>query len=187
MRKWVIGIGIAGLAVGSWMGVAWPTSSGPVKVGSIDVARIIETSEKGKEVREKVLQFRKDKERILSSKGEEFNKLRQDFMQKSVTLSDRARLDKEQEIRQKEVEFQALSETSRQEVLMEGRKLQTLMLRELSEVVRKIGQQEGFTIIVDRDATIYVSDAIDITEKVIQQYNAQAGKPSPPPAEKKKK
>jgi outer membrane protein len=186
MRGRVIGIGISALVLGAWMGVAWPAAPGPVKVGSIDVARVIETSEKGKEVREKVLQLRKDKERLLSTKGEDLNKLRQDFLQKSVTLSDRARLDKEQEIRQKEMEFQALSETSRQEVLMEGRKLQTLMLRELSEVVRQIGQQEGFTIIVDRDATLYVSDAIDLTEKVIQQYNAQAGRPTPS-GEKKKK
>ena len=35
-------------------------------------------------------------------------------------MSDRARLDKQQELRQKELEFRNLSESYRQEVLMEG-------------------------------------------------------------------
>jgi len=50
------------------------------------------------------------------------------------------------------------------------------MFKDLSDVVRQIGQKEGFTMIVDKDATLYVSESIDITEKVIQQYNAQSKK-----------
>jgi outer membrane protein len=160
--------------LGTWLGAAWPAS--PVKIGYIDLQQIIEKSEKGKEFRDKVFQLRKEKEKILSTKQEEVTKMRQDYQQKSLTLSDRARLDKEQEIRQKELEFQNLSESYRQEVLLEGRKLQTLMFKDLSDVVRQIGQKEGFTMIVDKDATLYVSESIDITEKVIQQYNAQSKK-----------
>jgi len=112
----------------------------------------------------------------LTSKQEELVRMRQDFQQKALTLSDKARLDKEQELRQKELELQNLSESYRQEVIMEGKKLQTLMFKDLSEIVKRIGQQEGFTMIIDKDATLYVSESIDITDKVIQQYDSPSRK-----------
>lgn len=174
MRRWLLGIGAAAcLTVGS-LGAAWSASA--VKIGYIDLQKIIEKSSKGKELRERVQQLRQDKERILSAKQEELVRMRQDFQQKAMTLSDRARLDKEQELRQKEIELQNLSESFRQEVLMEGKKLQMLMFKDLSEVVKRIGQQEGFTMIIDKDATLFVSESIDITDKVLQQYDSQPRK-----------
>lgn len=147
-------------------------SAQAIKIGYIDLQKIIEKSTKGKELRDRVQQLRTEKEKILAQKQEELARMRQDFQQKAMTLSDRARLDKEQELRQKELEFQNLSESFRQEVLMEGKKLQMLMFKELSEIVKRIGQQEGFTMIIDKDATLYVSESIDITDKVLQQYDS---------------
>jgi outer membrane protein len=180
MKRGIAGLSMSIMLLGAWLGVGW--SAQDVKIGFIDLQRIIENSTKGKEFREKVFQMRKEKERILQSKQEDLNRMRQDYQGKALTLSDRARLDKEQELRQKEMEFQNLSESYRQEVLMEGRKLQTLMFKDLSDVVRQIGQQEKFTLIVDKDATLFVSDSIDITDRVIQQYNASSpGTSSAPP------
>jgi outer membrane protein len=174
MRGWLVGIGAAAILTAGSLGTAWSASA--VKIGYIDLQKIVEQSAKGKELRDRVLQLRKEKEKILTSKQEELGRMRQDFQQKILTLSDKARLDKEQELRQKELELQNLSESYRQEVLMEGKKLQMLMFKDLSEVVKKIGQQEGFTMIIDKDATLYVSESIDITDKVLQQYDSQPRK-----------
>ncbi|MGQ9857874.1 MAG: OmpH family outer membrane protein [Thermodesulfobacteriota bacterium] len=174
MRRWLLGIVAAACLTFGSLGAAWSAST--VKIGYIDLQKIIEKSSKGKELRERVQQLRQDKERILSAKQEELVRMRQDFQQKAMTLSDRARLDKEQELRQKEIELQNLSESFRQEVLMEGKKLQMLMFKDLSEVVKRIGQQEGFTMIIDKDATLFVSESIDITDKVLQQYDSQPRK-----------
>lgn len=176
MRRSMVTMGVLVLTLGLWFGRACPAPPTTVKIGFIDVQRILETSEKGKEFRDKIFQLRKDKEKILSTKQDEIIKARQDYQQKALTLSDRARLDREQELRQKELEFQTLSESYKQEVLLEGRKLQALMLKDLSDIVRQIGQAEGYTIIVEKDATLYAAEAIDITEKVIQQYNAMSRK-----------
>lgn len=172
MKRWIVGVGLGVWILGNCLGSA---GAADAKIGFIDLQKIIEKSEKGKDFRDKVIQLRQEKERILVSKQEELTRLKQDYQQKALTLSDRARMDKEQELRQKELELQNLSESYRQEVLMEGRKLQTLMFKELSDVVRKIGQQDGFTMIVDKDATLYVADSIDITDRVIQLYNSGAG------------
>jgi outer membrane protein len=174
MRRGIVGIGIALLVMGYWLDSAWPAAR--VKIGFIDLQRIIENSDKGKEFRDRLFRLRKEKERSLAAKQEEVNRMRQDLQQKSFTLSDRARLDKQQELRQKELEFRNLSESYRQEVLMEGRKLQTLMFRELSDVVRQLGEKEEFTIIMDKDVLLWATESIDITDTVIKLYNAQSRK-----------
>jgi outer membrane protein len=156
--------------LGGWIGVV--EADPDVKIGYVDIQRVIETSDKGKEFRDKVFQIRKQKEQILTGKQEEVNRLRQDFQQKAFTLSERARLDKEQELRQKELELRNLSETYRQEILLEGRKLQAIMFRDLSEVVAGIGEKEGFTAVLDKDTLLWASQSIDITDEVIKAYNA---------------
>ena len=169
MRRAVI-FGLAAAFFTMAPGVA-SFASAESKLGYIDLQRIIETSEKGKTFRAQLFDFRKSKEEILSQKQEELNRMRKDFQQKSFTMSDRARLDREQEIRQKELDLKNLSESYRQDVLMEGRKLQTLMFKDLSDVITEIGEKEGYTLIVDKDVILYADDKINITDKVIEQYN----------------
>jgi outer membrane protein len=150
----------------------------PLKIGFVDLQRVMETSERGKQYREKLFEFRREREKILAAKQEELNRLGKEFQQKAFTMSDRARLDREQELRQKELEFKNLSEAYRQEILMEGQKLRTLMFREIQELIKKIGKKEGFHLILREEVVLYGAKSIDLTDKVIKAYNAQVRKPS---------
>jgi outer membrane protein len=181
MKRVTVCLGMMILILGSWIGKG---HAGPeVRIAYVDLQRVIETSEKGKAFRDQLFQFRKEREQILTGKQEEVNRMGQDFQQKSFTLSDRARLDREQELRQKEMELKNLSESYRQEILLEGRKLQTLMFRDLSEIVSQIGKSGGYTMVLDKDTLLWADSAIDITDQVIKAYNASAKTPA---TEKKK-
>jgi outer membrane protein len=81
------------------------------------------------------------------------------------------------------MELKNLSESYRQEILLEGRKLQTLMFRDLSEIVSQIGKSGGYTMVLDKDTLLWADSAIDITDQVIKAYNASAKTPA---TEKKK-
>ncbi|MGQ9654109.1 MAG: hypothetical protein ACUVXD_08590, partial [Thermodesulfobacteriota bacterium] len=70
MRRSMVTVGVLVLTLGLWLGQACPAPPTTVKIGFIDVQRILETSEKGKEFRDKIFQLRKDKEKILSTKQE---------------------------------------------------------------------------------------------------------------------
>jgi outer membrane protein len=176
MKKPIILVGLTLWVLGGWIGMA--QADPEVKIGYVDIQRVIEASEKGKAFRDKLFQIRKQKEQILTGKQEEANRMRQDFQQKAFTLSERARLDKEQELRQKELEFRNLSETYRQEILLEGRKLQTIMFRDLSQIVAGIGEKGGFTVVLDKDTLLWAPKSIDITDQVIKAYNATGAQSS---------
>ncbi|MBI5592151.1 MAG: OmpH family outer membrane protein [Deltaproteobacteria bacterium] len=66
-------------------------------------------------------------------------------------------------------------------------------IEEVVEVVQDIGKKEGYTLIVEKrtGGVVYAPTSIDITDSVIQIYNAQPPKsddaPAAPATEKKKK
>lgn len=50
------------------------------------------------------------------------------------------------------------------------------LLRDLLEIVRGVGREESFTIIFERNdrVLLFVADAIDLTEKIIQRFDKTA-------------
>ncbi len=39
-------------------------------------------------------------------------------------------------------------------------------------IAQEIGKKEGYLIIIDKSVAIYVPKTLDLTDKVIQEYNA---------------
>jgi outer membrane protein len=170
MRFRAITIGLVLLIAGAWPAAAVPAS---IKIGYLDLQRIIQQSERGKKFMEHLNEVKKEKEKILTAKQQELRQMHKDYQQKALALSESARLDREQALRQKEIELKNLSESYRQEFQLERQKLQTLMFRELNDVLKKIGEKEGYTIILEKEFLLYAKDSIDITDEVIKYYNAQ--------------
>jgi outer membrane protein len=159
------------LVLGGWNGSALAEQK--IKLGFVQLERVFEGTARGKEIREKLFAIRKEKEAMLSGKQEAFNQARQDFQQKAFTLSATARLDKEQELRQKELELKNLSEAAMQEFQLERRKLEAIFFRDLRDVISQLGEEGGFTAILDRDTLLWATSAIDISDSVIKAFNEQ--------------
>jgi Skp family chaperone for outer membrane proteins len=49
--------------------------------------------------------------------------------------------------------------------------MQEKFQREIFGIVEQLGQQEGFTVILERSVLFYHDNAIDITDRVIQKFN----------------
>ncbi|MBW2259706.1 MAG: OmpH family outer membrane protein, partial [Deltaproteobacteria bacterium] len=60
--------------------------------------------------------------------------------------------------------------------------------KDVFEIVEKIGKREGYTLILDRrvGGIVYAPTAIDITDKVIKEYNAMDAKRDKKEGAKKK-
>jgi Skp family chaperone for outer membrane proteins len=49
------------------------------------------------------------------------------------------------------------------------------ILKELEGVISELGKAEKFTLILERSQLLYSDQAIDVTNKVIDLYNARPG------------
>ena len=107
-------------------------------------------------------------------------------------MSDEAREEKEQDLRNKVKDFKSL-QGRYQDVLRElNINLSKQITKDVFEIVERIGKADGYSLIIDRrvGGVVYAPNAIDITDRVIEEYNvvdAKRGKKEDASAESKKK
>lgn len=84
-----------------------------------------------------------------------------------------------QQIEQKKAEIRQFIQSGQQQLDQKRQELTEPIIKEIDQVVQQIGKDEGFDLIVDKIATLYVNPQIDITEKVIQILNRRYLKEHP--------
>ena len=52
------------------------------------------------------------------------------------------------------------------------------LIKDIRKVVEELGRDEGYTVILEKNAqgVMYTDDALDITDKVVERYNAKDSK-----------
>ncbi|MBW2170599.1 MAG: OmpH family outer membrane protein [Deltaproteobacteria bacterium] len=158
------------------------------KIGIIDLQKIIEVSSVGKRSSVEMKGQGKKMEGILKEKGAEIEGLQKTLEQKGTVMSKAAREKKEQDLRDKITDLKSLQRRY-QDVLRElNLNLSRQITKDVFEIVEKIGKREGYTLILDRrvGGIVYAPTAIDITDKVIKEYNAMDAKRDKKEGAKKK-
>jgi outer membrane protein len=149
------------------------------KIGIIDFQQVLEQSVAGKTAQTKINEQGKKMEDELKQKGADIEEAKKNLERESVVMSREAKDQKERDIREMVNQLKALQKTYmenfKEDELKEIRRLQ----KEVMVLVDKIGKDEGFFLILEkREAgVLYAPQTIDITDKIIQQYNSNyAGK-----------
>ena len=148
------------------------------KIGVIDLQKIIDKSNAGKRSSVEIKSQGKKMEQILKKKGAEIEDLRKALDQKALVMSNEAREAKEQDLRVKIDDLKSLQRRY-QDVLRDlNINLSKQITKDVFEIVEGIGKRAGYSLIIDRRAggVAYAPNAIDITDKVIEQYNAMDAK-----------
>jgi len=145
------------------------------KIGVVDFMKILEASNAGKagqvEIRKQADKMKSD----LEKKAAEIEALKKKIEKDSMVGSKDMREEKEREVQIKYLDFKNLEKKYSSEL----QKIQTDSLSQIQKEVQiiadEIGKKEGYLIIVEkREAGVFYAPAsVDITDKVIQQYNAK--------------
>ncbi len=179
MRK-LVGTVVA-LAVMSLPVFALGQAAQPIKIGYIDLQRVMLESEKGKEAR-KLLTDEADKlKKTLNQKQDEIQKLKDALERQASTITPEARADKEKQYQAKLKDYQRLAGDYETDLRQKDAETSQKILKELEEVVRKMGDTEKYTLILERTQAgiLFGNPTVDITEKVISQYNETVKKGAP--------
>ena len=149
------------------------------KLGIIDSNRVLLNYQKAIET-DKTL---KDAEKRLKEKldiiGEEIRTLREKKTKSELFLEQPKIDDLEKQIEQKTIEHQQEFERGRQALLEKNQELMTPIFKELEELIIKVGKEEKYDLIIDKQAALYFNEKYDITDKLIKLINANAEKAEP--------
>lgn len=146
------------------------------KIGIMDFQRILDASTMGKAAQEEINSKGKQWEATLNKKRDEIQEAQKNFERESLVMSKDQRMEKEREIRIQIGDFQKMQ----QEYGNAARKLQfehvQRIRNQVEGIVAGIGKKAGYLLIIERKegGVAYAPDSVDITDKVIKEYDAKA-------------
>ena len=145
------------------------------KIGVVDFQKIIDKSDAGKKATIEINKRGKALADDLKKKGEEIDTKKKKMEREALVMSKEMREEKEREIRININDLKSFQKKYTAEMKQIEAKFGQDIQKQVLEIVREMGKKEGFLIIFEkREAgVLYAPDAIDITDRVIQKFNAK--------------
>lgn len=147
------------------------SSAESTKIGYIDLQRIVYESDEGKKAKSELDALIKSKQAVVDEKRQNLEKLKSELDKQASVLSPEARKAKQDEIEKLEREYLRFAQDSETELRKKDAELKERIVKEIFELMEKIGKEEGYTLILDRSMVIYGNKEIDITNNIIKKYN----------------
>lgn len=144
-----------------------------LKIGVIDIKRVINVSKYGQEVMEKLQKKYEELQAKLEEKGKEVEALRDEIEKKSQLWSQEVREKKQAEYQKKLRELKALQEDAQFEMQEYERKLLDPVFKELEVVIKEYVENEKFDLILEKTqpGIYYASPRIDLSPIIIDLFN----------------
>lgn len=147
-----------------------------IKVGFIDIQRVIAESQAGKRAKERFQAQVKKAETDVVKERQDLERLRADLDKKGPLLKEEERRNLEADFQRRSVNLQRAMSDYQQELQQKNNEIMSDILKELEQIVNEVGKADKFTLILERSQILYSDQGIDITSKVIETYNSRTKK-----------
>jgi len=163
---------VIGMVLLGWVGSLWAAD---LKIAYVDVQKAVNDSNAGKDAKKVITKDVEKFQRVIADKQKELQTMKESLEKQALMLTPDARANKEREYQNKLREFQRWGEDSQNEINQKRMEMERSISIVLLKVIQKIGADEGYTMILDKNENIvlFASKAIDITDRVIKVYDAQ--------------
>ena len=183
MKKLLVSVAVAAMAA-----PMFAQTAAPARVAVIDVQRVLTTSTAGKAAYDRLKKLQEERIERAKAMDEDARKLDADLNAKKLSLSEDKIAEMTKQLSDKKIAMQRYAQDADREV-GEARDRALLELENrIKPVIDGIGKEMGLAAIFNKyeSGLVYASEAIDITETVIQRFNSAAGSaPAATPAAKK--
>ncbi len=154
-----------------WAGPVWAAQ--PLRIGVVDIQQVLNQSQKGSAVRQKLDQERAARQKDLDAKQQEVMKLQADLEKQAPLLSEQAKREKSEAIQRMVRDARRIAEDSNRDFEKQVREAETDITREIFAVIQEYGKDQGYSSIMERSTLIYSSPSVDITAEIIKRYDAK--------------
>ena len=148
------------------------------KIGVIDLQKILSTSDAGKDAQAKINAKGQSMQEDLTAKAAEYTDAQERYDRESSVMSSEARAEKERELKIKQLDLEDLKDKYESDFSAYNQELVNQFKVGVLKASDEIGKKEGYTLILEKTSggIVYAPSTIDITDKVIQQYNENYAK-----------
>jgi outer membrane protein len=156
---------------------AVPAAGGPLKIGYIDVQRVLARSAAGVAAREQLEKERATIQKDMDGRRQELEKLRDEIEKKGALMTADARRDKQEQFERKRRDAARAADDYQKELEKKEGQLLQKVLQEVGGVIEKVGKEKNYYMIVEKRnaGVLYAATDADLTDEVIRAYDRDAG------------
>lgn len=145
------------------------------KVGVVDTQRAIMETEDGLRAQATLKKLFDKRQRELDKKQEELQKEREDIEKQRDVLSKTALAKRIEKWQREMMQLQTVFVDYNKELQKKQNELTQPIFQKAMGLIRRLAAQEGFDMVVDKQAVPYVRSDLDLTDRIIQLYNQGGG------------
>lgn len=148
----------------------------PVRVGIVDIEQAISSTKEGKAAREEFARKQREAESQVQPMYERYRALEEEIKAKRFVLSDEALFQKQLDLAEMRNQIQNKAKEIEGQLQVDQKRLEGPLTAKLVGIIEDIGKSNGFTLILRRGTPglLYTREALDITDIVIEKYNAKS-------------
>jgi len=151
-----------------------PAERPPVRLGVVDLQRVLLETEAGKKAREALNTFMKNRQAVMELEEKELKRMEDDLIKQASVLSANGRRDREEVLRRRVVEFQQRAAEMNREVQDKQKEVLEGFREKAERVVTKIAQDLGLLVVMEKGKggpTVFADESLDISTRVIDALN----------------
>ena len=153
----------------------------------VDLQRAVFEVNDGKAAKARLEKMKGQRQSALDTKQKDLKKLQESLEKQADFMSDDVKAKKAEEFRTKLGELQQTYATLQRELAEEEMKIQQKILGQMGEVLKAMGEEGSYTMIVRKDALLWAPPHLDVTNELIRRYNGKDQVKSPRVKASKKK
>lgn len=150
------------------------------KIAVIDVRRLVTDSVAGKDALARLRKLQEAKIAEAKSKQEEIDQLRKRLNDGRLSLADDKIAELEKQLEERVTAFRRFQEDAEKEFNKTQEQTFADIERRMAPVIEKAGREGGYTLIFNKfqSGLVYADEAVDITNQIVERFNAVAAEPA---------
>ena len=147
-----------------------------LKIGVVDIDQAISSTDRGKAAREEFARKQREAQAKIQPLIDRYQALEEELKAKKFVLSDDALFQKQLDLVEMRNQIQSRMKEIEGEIQVAQKRIEGPLIARLGEIIEELGKSQGFTLIIRRGApgVLYSREALDITDLVIEKYNAKS-------------
>lgn len=152
------------------------TTEAQVKIGVVDLQRAINETEDGRQAKRRLTKLFEERQKKLDAAQESLKSQKESIERQQDVLSEEALKKKVGKYQEDLMALQTEYVDYQRELSTKEAELTKKILDKMQAILRRIGQSDGYTLIVEANegGIVWVPSNLDLTDVLIQRYNAQA-------------
>jgi outer membrane protein len=161
-----------------------PSALAQAKVAVVDTQRAIMETEDGLRAQATLKKVFDNRQRELDKKQEDLQRERADIEKQQSVVSKAALAKRVEKWQRDMIQLQTVFVEYNKELQKKQNELTQPIFQKAMGIIRRMATQDGYDVVIDKQAVPYVRSDLDLTDRIITLYNQGAGvapgeKPAP--------